>query len=348
MYLNLSMNKLEGPLPLELFDIEALIQMNCNNNHISGPSKFSGPQERERVRQLILGHPDDGLKHSWALRIVESLVSFWHFCLPVLDDATDLWLLVETSGGNHSGLWWTCLIVLIVADIERVYTGFFFIVLNVSLVLELIARCCCGWVDVCCGITSLLAFGQEVGLDGVQWLWLDSLLWTLFGSRARSSPFMGLFGMAGQSRGADISSTGFGFHGIDVFVFYHPFRYLGEFIMSFPRGNRRNDITSPDEARRRDISMVRAVGETLCVDPLFLALSVVTGGWDENVTGFALLSALFSMLELVTELQYYVSQAEAGNPATQAVGTAEDTEGGNRIYGNPGPRPVESSVPIRF
>ena len=254
------------------------------------------------------------------------MVSLWHFLLPVLDDATDLWLLLETSEGNRSGLWWTCLIVFLVADIERMYTGFFFVVLSVSLVLKSIASYCCDSVDYGCGIISLLALGQEVNLDDAKWLWLDSLLWTLFGSRARSSPFMGLFGMAGQSRGADLSSTGLGLHGIDVIVFYHPFRYLGESIMSFPRDNRRDDVASLDTARRRDISMVRAVGETLCVDPLFLALSVVTGNWDENVTGFALLSALFSMLELVTELQYYVSQAEAGTSATQAVETAEEIE----------------------
>ena len=64
--------------------------------------------------------------------------------------------------------------------------------------------------------------------------------------------------------------------------------------------------------------MVRAVGETLCVDPLFLALSVVTGGWDENFTGLAMFSAVFSTLELVTEFQYYVAEAEAATPVVWA------------------------------
>ena len=65
--------------------------------------------------------------------------------------------------------------------------------------------------------------------------------------------------------------------------------------------------------------MVRAVGETLCVDPLFLALSVVTGGWDDNLTGFAMVSALFSILELVTELQYYVNEAEVASSLNALV-----------------------------
>lgn len=55
------------------------------------------------------------------------------------------------------------------------------------------------------------------------------------------------------------------------------------------------------------------LGETLWVHPLFLALSVATGGWDDNVVGLTLLSALFSVLELVTELQYYVTEADYGN-----------------------------------
>lgn len=51
----------------------------------------------------------------------------------------------------------------------------------------------------------------------------------------------------------------------------------------------------------------------LSVDPLFLALSAVTGGWDDNVAGLAAFPALFSVLELVTELQHYVAETEDGN-----------------------------------
>lgn len=85
--------------------------------------------------------------------------------------------------------------------------------------------------------------------------------------------------------------------------------------------------------------MVRAVGETLWVDPLFLALSAVAGGWDDNVTGLAVFSALFSLLELVTELQYYVTEAEDGNSLSDAaVGDVEVGVGGSE---NPDPGPTE-------
>ncbi len=57
------------------------------------------------------------------------LTSIWHFSLPVLDDTTDLWLLLAAFGGGHSGLWWTCLCVFVIADIERVYTAFFLLAL---------------------------------------------------------------------------------------------------------------------------------------------------------------------------------------------------------------------------
>lgn len=55
--------------------------------------------------------------------------------------------------------------------------------------------------------------------------------------------------------------------------------------------------------------MVKAVGETLVVDTLFLVLGLVTGSWDDPSL-VAISSSIFSILELVTELQYYVIEAE--------------------------------------
>lgn len=273
---------------------------------------------------------------------MDALTSLWHFSLPVLDDATDLWLLWETFGGSHHGLWWTCLCVFAIADVERAYTAFFFVALLVALLLSVILYVVsCGWCgrynrfDV--GMSSLA--GQDVDLANPGYLLLDSLLWTLFGSRARSSPFMRDYGLAGDSTTQELRETGLGLHAIDVIVFYHPFRYFGEFVMSFPRGHRRYEVARRDVAHRRKISMVRAVGETLLVDPFFLALSVMTGGWDENATGLVVFSALFSVLELVTELQYYVTEAEDANPLSNAV--VGDVEVGVGGCGNPSPRPTE-------
>lgn len=278
--------------------------------------------------------------HSHASRAVGVLTSLWHFSLPVLDDATDLWLLWVTFGGSHRGLWWTCLCVFAIADIERAYTAFFFVAPLLSLMLYVVS---CGCIDLFDVGMSFLA-GQHVDLSKPWHLLLDSLLWTLFGSRARSSPFMRAFGLAGDSPTQALQETGLGLHAIDVIVFYHPFRYFGEFVMSFPRGHRRDEATTRNVTHRRKISMVRAVGETLWVDPLFLALSVVTGGWDENATGLVVLSALFSVLELVTELQYYVTEAEDATPLSNAiVGDVEVGVGGS---GNPDPRPTELPGPL--
>ncbi len=114
--------------------------------------------------------------------------------------------------------------------------------------------------------------------------------------------------------------------------------------MIFPRGHGRDEVTVRNTAHRRKISMVRAVGETLWVDPLFLALSVVTGGWDDSVTGLAAFSVLFSVLELVTELQYYVTEAEDGKSLLYAdVGDVEAGVGGSE---NPSPRPADLEGPF--
>lgn len=266
------------------------------------------------------------------------LTSLWHFSLPVLDDMTDLWLLWVTFGGSHGGLWWTCFCVFVIADIERAYTAFFFVTLLLSVMLYVVtvAR-----VDSSVGLSFLA--GQRVNLLKPWHLLLDSLLWTLFGSRARSSPFMRTFGLAGDSSGQVLQEVGLGLHAIDVIMFHHPFRYFGELVMSFPRGHRRDEVAMRNVAHRRKISMVRAVGETLWVDPLFLALSVVTGGWDDNAMGLVVLSALFSVLELVTELQYYVTEAEDANPlSSTTVGDVEIGVGGSE---SPDPRPIELPGP---
>ena len=292
------------------------------------------------------GQTVDELPHSLAWKFVEALTALWHFWLPVFDDATDLWLLLETFGGRHPHMWWTCLVIFVVADIERVYTALYFMALAVRVGLNWVSRCFC-WGDSESALMSFIGFGQRVDLNKPWWLMLDSLMWTLLGSRSRSSTFMGGFGMAGQSTGNDLRESGLGVHAIDVILFYHPFRYLGESIMNIPFGRRRGNVQRFGEAKRRDVSMVRAVGETVCVDPLFLALSVVSGGWDDNVTRLAVFSALFSVLELVTELQYYVSEAETASLAAWQALIDEDVEVGVSQGGLDGVRPIEISVPVR-
>ena len=305
---------------------------------------LSGPNCHHLVLLLLArctGQTED-VAHSYAARAVEVLTSLWHFSLPVLDDATDLWLLLETFGGSHHGLWWTCLCVFVVADIERLYTAFFFVAMMSTILLYYVS---CGAVYLA-GCMSFLASGaaRRDNDDRVSWhCLLDSLLWTLFGSRARSSPFMRVFGLAGDSSGKALKDAGLGLHAIDVIVFYHPFRYFGEWVMSFPRGHRRAEVGVRNQAHRRKISMVRAVGETLWVDPLFLALSVVSGGWDDSFVGLTVFSALFSVLELVTELQYYVAEAEDGKELSYAA-VGRDVEVGVGGSENSDPRPIELSL----
>lgn len=56
--------------------------------------------------------------------------------------------------------------------------------------------------------------------------------------------------------------------------------------------------------------MLRAVGETLVVDSLFLALSLTTETWEDGAS-IGIFSLIFSVLELLTELQYYAAEARA-------------------------------------
>ncbi|CAN0031489.1 unnamed protein product [Pylaiella littoralis] len=135
----------------------------------------------------------------------------------------------------------------------------------------------------------------------------DSLLWVLVGSRSRCSPLWRVFGMSMDVSVEEADHAGIGFGAIDRWVAYHPFSCLGKSLFGSGFVWRREN----GGVSRRAKVMVRAVGETLVVDSLFLALSVVSGGWDENLTGVAAISALFSVLELVAELQYYVAEVGA-------------------------------------
>lgn len=96
------------------------------------------------------GKAEDVVSHSCAWRAMGGLTSLWHFSLPVLDDATDLWLLVDTFGGSHRGLWWTCLCVFVVADIERVYTAFFFVALAFRMALFRVTVFCGSYESKTC------------------------------------------------------------------------------------------------------------------------------------------------------------------------------------------------------
>lgn len=86
--------------------------------------------------------------------------------------------------------------------------------------------------------------------------------------------------------------------------------------------------------------LVRAVGETLVVDGLSLALSAVAqGGWDGSLTGTAGVSALFSALQLLTELRYYVTEAiEALEPCVSLDNDGGDVEGGSSSSDSPDER----------
>ncbi|CAM9695974.1 unnamed protein product, partial [Scytosiphon promiscuus] len=83
------------------------------------------------------------------------------------------------------------------------------------------------------------------------------------------------------------------------------------------------------QRRRRARVLVRAVGETLVLDGLFLALSAVSGGgWNGSLASIAGISAVFSVLQLLTELRYYVKEASRVLGPVSAVTAARSRDGG--------------------
>lgn len=240
------------------------------------------------------------------------MVSWWPFLLPIVDDITDILLLWETSDTDIAGLWWVCLFAVVIANADRVYV--FALVMLVALLYPfLVASPLSDGVDYSGGILQWLRVmnnGQDLdpSVKSLKWLLLDGISWVVLGSRARSSDLMSSLGLAGEAPARVAEDAGLGLRAIDVLVHHHPFRHFGEVLFAYPYGHRIPRQQFGGATRRAEV-MVRAVGETLTVDPLFLALSIVTSGWDGDFTGVVGLSALSSLLELVTELQYYAASA---------------------------------------
>lgn len=262
-----------------------------------------------------------GTKQPSIVKWLDSITDAWHVVVPVVDDVTDVLLLTSTADSS-SPLWWICLVALVVADMERLWL---FFTLCLTTVLLPLLRCVDLYQlavergDVFVGSQRGYEDGRPARLfarlncrpDAPRNTFLDrlkdSLLWVVVGSRSRCSPLWGVVGMSLDAKVQEADHAGVAFGAIDKWVARHPFSFVGQCLFgkdfALKGGN--------DGASRRARVMIRAVGETLVVDTLFLALSVVSGGWDEDLTGVAGISALFSVLELLTELQYYVAEAGA-------------------------------------
>ena len=260
-----------------------------------------------------------GIRQPVIVRGLGSITDAWHVVVPVVDDLTDVLLLTSTADSS-SPLWWICLIALVVADIERLWL--FFTLCLTTVLLPLLW--CVDLYHLAVESCDVFVRGGFVGraparlfarlncradappntfLDRLK----DSLLWVVVGSRSRCSPLWRMVGMSLDAKVQEADRAGVAFGAIDKWVARHPFSFLGQRLFG-------KDFAlkgGSDSVSRRARVMIRAVGETLVVDTLFLALSVVSGGWDGNLTGVAGMSALFSVLELLTELQYYVAEAGA-------------------------------------
>lgn len=229
----------------------------------------------------------------------------------------------------------------VVADLERVLL----LLVTCLLLLCWVPFALCG-TDETRGelfhsVLALLNGGREIALhkyflryDGqievwgirrsaLRWPVMDSALWALVGSRSKSSSLMSLCGMAGRTRVNIVEERGLGLSLIDRIVYHHPYSYLSRSLCGCPYGHH---LPAGDMATRRSAVMLRAVGETLVVDSLFHVFSIQSESWDGPLS-LAATSLIFSVLELVTELQYYAIEAsdemEPGEDHTTRTNTMD-------------------------
>ncbi|CAN0017572.1 unnamed protein product [Ectocarpus fasciculatus] len=271
------------------------------------------PNEDEKTRVRTAGATEAGERQPWIVRVLGNITNFWHVAVPVVDDVTDVLLLTSTTDSSRP-LWWICLIALVVADIERLWILFTLCITVVSLPICLFVDLLLSWPSggnfqwrTLAGVFAELNCRDNAPEGTFVGRLLDSVLWALVGSRSRCSPSWRMLGMSLDVDVEEADHAGVANGAIDKWVERHPFHRLGRALFG-------SGFVFKDESEgvsRRAMVMIRAVGETLVVDSLFLALSVMSGGWDDDLSGVAGISAIFSVLELVTELQYYVAEAGA-------------------------------------
>lgn len=281
-----------------------------------------------------------GRREPWVISLANFLIALWHFLLPISDDVTDVILLLATFDGR-GWLWWACCGTFALADVERVLL----LLVTFSLFLFWIPFALLG-TDETRGqrfeaVFRFLNGGHHLTLEpvvvgrsspahGVMWgnrpsalRWpiLDGIMWAIVGSRSKSSSLMRLCGMDGNTPVLQLEKSGFCLSLIDRLVFHHPYSSLGRILLYCPH---RHHLPGSDTSTRRSAVMLRAVGETLVVDSLFLALSLSTETWEDGGS-IGIVSLIFSVLELLTELQYYLAQARTG----MVVDREETTESAN-------------------
>lgn len=289
--------------------------------------------------------PGAGRREPWAISLLEFLVALWHFLLPIIDDITDV-ILLHATFKDREGLWWVCCVAFVLADAERALL----LLVTVLLLLCWVPFAVLG-TDESRGrrfqvVLFVLNGCHDLRLEptfvrnertgrvwgsrptALRWPILDGFTWAVVGSRSKSSSLMSLCGMAGNTPVDVLERSGFGLSLIDRLVHCHPYSMVGRALFSCPY---KHHLPSSGTVTRRSGVMLRAVGETLVVDSLFLALSLSSSETWEDGVSIGVVSLIFSVLELLTELQYYAAEARAemvmDSPIMERQGTSHVDEG---------------------
>lgn len=149
----------------------------------------------------------------------------WHVVVPVVDDVTDVLLLISTAD-FASPVWWICLMALVVADVERLWLLF-----ALCLIIALLPFLCCH--DVMCSsacrtaarlFARLNCRGNAPPHTFCRRL-KDAFLWVVVGSRSRCSPLWRVVGMSLDAKVEEADRAGVGFGAIDKWVARQPFQF---------------------------------------------------------------------------------------------------------------------------
>lgn len=91
------------------------------------------------------------------------------------------------------------------------------------------------------------------------------------------SAIMSRYGFAGEGSAEELECIRLALRGIDKFLPWNPYGYLGRIVFLFPHYHQIKAANRGKESRRA-MAMVRAVCETLVMDSQFLTLGIVARG----------------------------------------------------------------------
>lgn len=302
------------------------------NHLLCFPRRETGRREESKTSRLLIFL-------SWAK-------DWWYVLLPVMDDATHIFLLMAAYNGETSVLWWSCIGVLLIAAPERALATIYVLLLATTTVLSLVlvilstvgaaftlsctvklARCLRNvsrrGMKVLWKPAVLLSGGEPHAWPEALWVLLDASIWAILGARRHGSMLTSWKYPSRREADPD-RKEGFVLRIIDGIVRWNPYAWIGRLLVQWISTSGAPHLPHNKETRRASM-MAKAIGETLIMEIMFLFLGIATGDWLAGFTSSSVFTSIFSALALSIGLRHYIGEASQAFEESRRLFPADES-----------------------